>query len=125
MVRSVKEECLAKLILFGETSLHRALAEFMAHFHSERNNQGEGILSLFQQRAGLAVTSNAENASAELLRNCWRAYEVLCTGMFRKTTLRRQHPLQPAERKIRGPEFQLKKSNFSSVLPAPGSRPAK
>jgi hypothetical protein len=35
----VKEECLFKLILFGERSLKRALTEFFAHFHSERNHQ--------------------------------------------------------------------------------------
>ena len=46
-VRSVKEECLAKLILFGENSLHRALAEFTAHFHSELNHPGKGNIVLF------------------------------------------------------------------------------
>ena len=46
-VRSVKEECLSKLILFGEESLHRALHEFIAHFHSERNHQGKGNVLLF------------------------------------------------------------------------------
>src|SRR5215475_309790 len=46
-VRSVKEECLSKLILVGEASLERALREFIAHFHSERNHQGKGNLLLF------------------------------------------------------------------------------
>jgi len=35
-VRSVKEECLGKLILFGEGSLRRALTDFIDHFHCER-----------------------------------------------------------------------------------------
>ncbi len=35
-VRSVKQECLSKLILFGEGSLKRALAEFGQHYHAER-----------------------------------------------------------------------------------------
>lgn len=39
-VRSVKEECLSKLILFGEGSLRRAVEEFVAHYHGERNHQG-------------------------------------------------------------------------------------
>ena len=39
-VRSVKEECLSKLILFGERSLRRALSEYVAHYHAERNHQG-------------------------------------------------------------------------------------
>lgn len=46
-VRSVKEECLSRLILFGKGSLQRALTEFIAHFHSERNHQGKGNVLLF------------------------------------------------------------------------------
>jgi hypothetical protein len=46
-VRSVKEECLSKLVLFGEGSLHRALNEFIVHFHSERNHQGKRNVLLF------------------------------------------------------------------------------
>ncbi len=46
-VRSVKEECLSKLILFGEASLRRAVAQFEAHFHEERPHQGKGNVTLF------------------------------------------------------------------------------
>jgi putative transposase len=46
-VRSVKEECLSKLILFGETALKRALSEFVEHYHAERPHQGEGNVLLF------------------------------------------------------------------------------
>jgi transposase InsO family protein len=46
-VRSVKQECLSKLILFGEASLRRALGEFVEHFHTERNHQGKGNILLF------------------------------------------------------------------------------
>ena len=46
-VRSAKEECLSKLILFGEGPLSRTLAEFSAHYHSERNHQGKGNKLLF------------------------------------------------------------------------------
>ena len=46
-VRSVKEEVLSKLILFGEASLRRALNEYLAHFHQERNHQGKGNVLLF------------------------------------------------------------------------------
>jgi len=40
-VRSIKEECLSRLILFGEASLRHALTQYMAHFHHERNHQGK------------------------------------------------------------------------------------
>jgi transposase InsO family protein len=46
-VRSVKQECLSKLILFGESSLLRALNEFVEHYHAERNHQGKGNVLLF------------------------------------------------------------------------------
>ena len=34
-VRSVKEECLSKVILFGEHSLRRALGEYVEHYHAK------------------------------------------------------------------------------------------
>ena len=46
-VRSVKEECLSKVILFGERSLRRALSNYVDHFHAERNHQGKGNILLF------------------------------------------------------------------------------
>ena len=39
-VRSIKESCLNRLILFGEQSLRRAIREFVTHYHQERNHQG-------------------------------------------------------------------------------------
>ena len=41
-VRSIKEECLDRIILFGEASLRRALGAYVIHYHSERNHQGVG-----------------------------------------------------------------------------------
>jgi hypothetical protein len=31
--------CLERMILFGESSVGKAIAEFMAHYHSERNTK--------------------------------------------------------------------------------------
>ena len=39
-VRSIREACLDRMILFGEASLRRALREYVLHFHTERNHQG-------------------------------------------------------------------------------------
>jgi putative transposase len=39
-VRSVKESCLDRMVLIGESSLHRATAQFVLHYHQERNHQG-------------------------------------------------------------------------------------
>ena len=38
--RILLEECLERLILFGEESLRNAIGEFLMHFHTERNHQG-------------------------------------------------------------------------------------
>jgi len=59
-VRSVKEECLSKLILFGEGSLRRALAEFAAHYHGERHHQGKSNVLLFPG------TTQPQNDSASI-----------------------------------------------------------
>ena len=41
-MRSMKSECLNRMIFFGEKSLRKALREFTAHYHQERNHQGLG-----------------------------------------------------------------------------------
>jgi putative transposase len=41
-VRSVKEECLDRIIPLGERHLRGALADFVVHYHRERNHQGLG-----------------------------------------------------------------------------------
>ena len=46
-VKSVKDDCLSKLILFGEASLRRALREYLVHYHAERNHQGKENVLLF------------------------------------------------------------------------------
>ena len=45
-VKSVKDECLSKLILFGEASLRRALRNYLTHYHGERNHQGKNNVVL-------------------------------------------------------------------------------
>src|SRR5262249_44950469 len=39
--RSVKEECLSQLLLFGEASLRHALTPYGAHFYHERNHNSK------------------------------------------------------------------------------------
>ncbi|MAT14784.1 MAG: hypothetical protein CMJ46_05875 [Planctomyces sp.] len=39
-MRSLKSECLEKVIFFGQHSLERAFQEHIAHYHAERNHQG-------------------------------------------------------------------------------------
>src|SRR5713101_9727780 len=39
-VRTIKESCLERMILFGEESLRTAISNFVAHYLAERNHQG-------------------------------------------------------------------------------------
>ena len=41
-VRTIKESCLERMILFGEGSLRKAIQAFVEHYHHERNHQGLG-----------------------------------------------------------------------------------
>jgi transposase InsO family protein len=39
-VRSIKEECLDRIIPIGERHFRQVIAEFVEHYHRERNHQG-------------------------------------------------------------------------------------
>ncbi len=41
-VRTIKETCLDRMIFFGERALWKAIKEFVAFYHHERNHQGLG-----------------------------------------------------------------------------------
>jgi hypothetical protein len=41
-VRSIKEECLDRIIPLGERHFRRAVHDFVEHYHLERNHQGLG-----------------------------------------------------------------------------------
>jgi putative transposase len=41
-VRTIKESCPERLILFGEGSIRKVTAEFVCYYHVERNHQGLG-----------------------------------------------------------------------------------
>jgi hypothetical protein len=46
----VKEECLSRLVLFGEAPLRRALAHYEQHPHAEHPHQGKGNGVLLPQQ---------------------------------------------------------------------------
>ena len=48
-VRSIKESCLERMILFGEDALRIAVREFVAHYHRERNHRGIGNALIFPE----------------------------------------------------------------------------
>jgi hypothetical protein len=55
-VRSLKEECLNRMIPLGDRHLRQAIAEFVDHYHPERNHQGienalGGLLNHYERAA--------------------------------------------------------------------------
>ena len=59
-VRGVRDECLSRLIPIGQGMLRRALREYGAHFHQERNHQGLGNVLILphassKHRGGLVI----------------------------------------------------------------------
>ena len=59
-VRSIKESCLERLILFGEGPLRTAVQDFIAHYHSERNHQGLDNRLIQPDRVHLANTGKVQ-----------------------------------------------------------------
>ena len=51
-VRSIKEECLSRMIFVRQASLRHAITQYMSHYHGERNHQGLGN-RLLQPRADI------------------------------------------------------------------------
>jgi putative transposase len=74
-VRSVKEECLSRLILFGERSLRRALQQYVVHYHEERNHQGKENLILFPLETEGARNRKAAVRCRERLGGLLKYYE--------------------------------------------------
>jgi putative transposase len=73
-VRSVKEECLSRLILFGERALWRAIAEFIQHYHFERNHQGKENVLLFASSNDLQSKETARVQSRGRLGGLLKYY---------------------------------------------------
>jgi transposase InsO family protein len=42
LVRTIKESCVERLILFGKGTLRKAIREFVEYYHRERNHPGLG-----------------------------------------------------------------------------------
>ena len=73
-IKSVKEEALSKLILFGEASLRHALREYLVHFHRERNHQGKGNVHLFPCNPQSAPSSDRSVRCRERLGGLLKYY---------------------------------------------------
>lgn len=72
----VKQECLSKLILFGERSLPRVLGEFVEHFHGAES-PGQGQRAAVSPQRGktwsaskIGLLQRAPGRTAQILQPC-------------------------------------------------------
>ena len=93
-VRSIKEECLDRIVPLGERHLRTALQEFAAHYHRERNHQGlvnELIEGPPAQRATGAVRWRQRvGGLLNFARNLNRNHVYCVSGRHRDTTATRR-----------------------------------
>ena len=71
-VKSVKVDALSRLIFFSEEALRRALREYLAHYHEERNHQSFENQLLFPD--GSFPQVDGEICSKERLGGLLRFY---------------------------------------------------
>ena len=69
----MKDECLSKLILFGEAWLPRALNPYVEHFHRERNHQEKDDALLFADEE--TEVGNRPIRSGERLAGLLKLYQ--------------------------------------------------
>ena len=72
--RSVKEECLSKLLLFGEASLRHVLLKYALHYHEERNHQGKDSVNLFPVAEDRIGTSSRKIRTRERIGGLLKFY---------------------------------------------------
>jgi putative transposase len=59
-VRTIKESCLERVILFGEGSLRKAIYQFVEHYHRERNHQGLDNRLIIEDETGFASSGSIQ-----------------------------------------------------------------
>ncbi len=74
-VRSVKDEALSRVILFGEASLWHVLHEYVEHYHHERHHQGKGNVLLFPTVSPAAMVPQGPMQCRERLGGLLEYYE--------------------------------------------------
>ena len=65
-VRSIKEECLHRVVVLGEAHLRRTLTEFSTHYHRERNHQGLHDRLIEPERLSTPSSNGAVQCRARL-----------------------------------------------------------
>ena len=72
-VLSIRSECLDRIVPLGEGHLRRALAEYTAHYHGERNHQG--LANELIRGAATPANTNGRVQRRERLRGLLNFYQ--------------------------------------------------
>jgi putative transposase len=106
-VRSIKESCLNRLILFGEPSLRRAIREFVTHYHRERNHQGlTNRLIVPNAICKPQDPFAAANGSVACLNYYFRLAALIFTARKRRR-LSTSHVPQPVMTRVRPTDYGI------------------
>jgi transposase InsO family protein len=60
-VRSIKSECLARVVPLGQRHLRELVHQYVSHYHLERNHQGLGNALIEPQNDNGAITGRVEH----------------------------------------------------------------
>ena len=115
-VRSIKEECLDRLILFGEASLQRALDNFLGHYHQERPIRAGTISS--SSHAKIILIHPAPG------QYCATAGSAGCSGSTTAKRLNPQYNLAQTDSSPARSESSIHLSKNSPTPATSGARPS-
>jgi transposase InsO family protein len=91
-VRSIRSECLSRMIFFGQASLQHAISHFMAHYHCERNHQGLANQLLraapYRRPISPGIRCWSPKSTATGLRRCSRYTQLGQKARWRRTSSR-------------------------------------
>ena len=76
-VRSIKSECLDRMIFVGQGSLRRAVTQYIEHYHAERNHQG------LENRLVQPTLTAAANDGSVRRASALGAYSITTTDLPR------------------------------------------
>ena len=93
-MRTIKESCLDRIILFGEGALRTAISEFLLHYLKERNHQGLTNESSIRKGALAVARARSSGGSA------WVGCSITITARHerRKPSSHGWHPARDADR---------------------------
>ena len=88
-VRTIKTECLRKIIFVGQASLRRAASEFVLPYHQERNHHGLDKKLLYEN-----PTEAANDANIRRLRPLYRDRRFARQPSCRQLTVLAEPPVR-------------------------------